>query len=612
MKTEKKNRLSFFSALYENAKNAYAPALMAMERNMAQYGGDDRIDGSHETASIVRNITYELIEGEISSVIPAPRVSAAVYSEKNDRNAKSVEELCAMLRDLLPFEEMNDRDERYTYVYGGSVWFLEWDDTPLYGKRAGGVRVSCLPPHAFIPEPYVCEVDDMEYCFLRYMTTKDDLVRRFGVKPCDADRATAEAESASASDESLVTVVVCFYKNEDGDVARFVFSGDVTLADEGDYYGRRRAVCRTCHASRADCKCEQPSFAYEAMTVERLSHDLLLSDGRVIPKASPAVDGSGFIRRRGGDAVMETTEIPYYRPRRFPIVLRRNVSKEGELFGESDAYAIRHQQQALNKVESRIMQKLMRAGVTPVVPDDAELTLTNAIFGQVLKTKPGESANAYGILDTTPSIQQDIMEAERLYLQAKRILGISDTFIGLDDVTAISGRAKEIQIAQASGRLESKRRMKNAAYARIDRIIFELYLAYGDDVYPIPYKDMLGRTHNALFNRYDFVEYTPDDGSYRYGDDYLFSVDTAGNMESQRETLWQKNLENLQAGTLGEPTATETLLRYWQTQERAHYPYARDNVEYFRERLSREASVLPSAAAGARASVNTAETGAMA
>ena len=37
-----------------------------------------------------------------------------------------------------------------------------------------------------------------------------------------------------------------------------------------------------------------------------------------------------------------------------------------------------------------------------------------------------------------------------------------------------------------------------------------------------------------------------------------------------------------------------------------------ENVEYFRERLSREASVLPSAAAGARASVNTAGTGAMA
>ena len=46
--------------------------------------------------------------------------------------------------------------------------------------------------------------------------------------------------------------------------------------------------------------------------------------------------------------------------------------------------------------------------------------------------------------------------------------------------------------------------------------------------------------------------------------------------------LWQKNLENLQSGTLGDPKDPSTLLHYWQCQERAHYPYARENVEYFR------------------------------
>ena len=44
------------------------------------------------------------------------------------------------------------------------------------------------------------------------------------------------------------------------------------------------------------------------------------------------------------------------------------------------------------------------------------------------------------------------------------------------------------------------------------------------------------------------------------------------------------NLANLKAGTLGDPTDPDTLLRYWQQQERAHYPFARDQVEYFRGR----------------------------
>ena len=48
------------------------------------------------------------------------------------------------------------------------------------------------------------------------------------------------------------------------------------------------------------------------------------------------------------------------------------------------------------------------------------------------------------------------------------------------------------------------------------------------------------------------------------------------------------NLENLKAGTLGDPKSNVTLLRYWQFQERAHYPNARENVEYFSELIRKE------------------------
>jgi uncharacterized protein HemY len=68
----------------------------------------------------------------------------------------------------------------------------------------------------------------------------------------------------------------------------------------------------------------------------------------------------------------------------------------------------------------------------------------------------------------------------------------------------------------------------------------------------------------------------------------LFSTDPNGGSQLQREALWEKNLENLKAGTLGDPTLPSTLLRYWQFQERAHYPNARENVEYFLEMTKKE------------------------
>jgi len=123
--------------------------------------------------------------------------------------------------------------------------------------------------------------------------------------------------------------------------------------------------------------------------------------------------------------------------------------------------------------------------------------------------------------------------------------------------------------------------MKHTSYADVDRIIFELYLAFADEPRALVYKDAYGRVHNASFNRYDFIELDTVNGSLYYDDAYLFSVDLNGGVEYQREALWQRNLENLKAGTLGDPESPTTLLRYWQCQERAHYPYARENVEYF-------------------------------
>lgn len=57
----------------------------------------------------------------------------------------------------------------------------------------------------------------------------------------------------------------------------------------------------------------------------------------------------------------------------------------------------------------------------------------------------------------------------------------------------------------------------------------------------------------------------------------------------ERAVVWEKNLEGLQNGVFGEiatydeATTNQTMLNYWQAQERAGYPYASENVKYFEE-----------------------------
>lgn len=583
MKIEKKSkalRLDFFRNLYESAKRNASELHERFDKYMSQYKGSTDIDGSDENAITVRNITYEIVESQISSDIPQPKADATSYSEKRGRNAESIERLCRCIRNSLPFEEMNDIDERYTYIYGGSVWYVEWDNTLEHMGEIGAVRVHCLSPKCFYGQPGIWSVDNMEYCFLDFTTTSSELCRRYGVSDEEIIKAEACFNYDSDPESDAVTMTVCFFKDEDGEIGRYIFSGELVLSDLPRLYHRRTTVCRSCGRDGANCTCEKSNITQVEQEYESLDEDIPRLHASSLPAMSPLIY-NGKLRWRGGTPAMGKTRIPYYTPKKFPIVVRKNTSTENSLFGQSDCEYIRPEQQAINKIESRILQKLLRAGITPIVPEDANISVNNHIFGQVIKMKPGESASQYGKVDTTPNISQDIAEAERLYDHAKRTLGISDAYQGIDTSLNESGVAKKLRISQATGRLQSKRKMKDSAYAAIDQLIFELYLAFADEPRHLSYRDAYGRTHAATFNRYDFIEYDIGSGEYYYDDSYLFSVDLNGGSDLEREALWQRNLENLKAGTLGNPEDPITLLRYWQAQERAHYPYARENVEYF-------------------------------
>ena len=120
--------------------------------------------------------------------------------------------------------------------------------------------------------------------------------------------------------------------------------------------------------------------------------------------------------------------------------------------------------------------------------------------------------------------------------------------------------------------------MKNSAYAKIYERIYQLYLAYADEPRPKSYKDALGKVRNTEFNRFAFIE-RDDAGEYYYNDQYLFSADSASDVEQYRQLLWEKNLEQYRMGAFGDPNSSDARLTYWRQMERAHYPFAHTMVE---------------------------------
>ena len=610
------DKLNFFKDLYDEAKSLNETHEEQLRKNYEQYKGSAEIDDSAVPASQVRNITYELIESQITTYIPTPSVRPKLWSEKNERNAKSIEVLLKNKRDELPFEGMNDIDERYNPIYGGSVWLVEWDESIITHNTVGDVKLSCLSPSRFVGQPNIYNISDMEYCFIEFDTTKEDIMRKYGVSEQLAD----QAEAKETENDRTATLCVCYYKDDEDRVCQYIWSGDVELSDISDYYARKRYICKKCGKRKEICTCEtqdKKQYVLQNEDFEEIDRDITLSDGSVIPAMSTVIkdgqivtdtvqrnavtpDGqmayetiNGIyapIMRSVATTKKEKTKIPFYRPTLLPIVIRKNTSQEDSLLGQSDCQFIRPQQQAINKIESRIMQKLMGSGVYPIVPDDFSDDLDNSIFKKSFRVNQS-NYNLFGRIDLQTDVSRDIAEAERLYDQAKRMLGITDSYQGQYDSSAKSGVAKQLQIQQSSGRLDSKRQMKNAAYADIDHIIFQFYLAYADEPRPASYKDAEGRMQNVGFNRYEFVE-RDESGEYYYNDQFLFSADASVDISRSRETLWQENRQNFTTGAYGDPALPQTQLIFWLNMESAHYPYAHDNVERLRSEIRQQTAML--------------------
>ena len=113
-------KLSFFKDLYDDARANADVFYEKLKQHLEQYKGSPKIDGSDVDASQVRNVTYELVESQVTSYLPNPSVSPKMWSEQNERNAKSVETLLRNKRNELPFEKA----QRHGRAFQPDLWRL--------------------------------------------------------------------------------------------------------------------------------------------------------------------------------------------------------------------------------------------------------------------------------------------------------------------------------------------------------------------------------------------------------------------------------------------------------------------------------------------------------
>lgn len=584
---DENKKLKMWQGRYENSKSKYSEALNEMTVNENYYEGDRKVKTNPNSgngyapkkAINVRNIVYELVESQVDTSIPMPKVTA--IHEEDSSQAKKIEQFLENEIRILGFKALNDLQERIVPTQGGDFFLVEWDSSKGYHCNIGDLAVSTIHPRNVIPQPGVVEVEKMDYIFTRSAQTKEYVKRRFGKDVSAEDETDTDIRDGVAT-EDIVTVVTAYYKNEKGGIGLYRWCGDVVLEDLDDYQSRQKEVCVKCGLPKIEgqdkCQCGSTKFEKKEDKVEKVK---VFKDIIEINALTGAMEQT---------QKEEEVEVEYYKPNGFPLILRKNISRDRHLLGYSDVSVIADQQDTVKKLGSQINEKLLMGGSYITLPSGIGLETTDEQFKVIRIDNPAQKA-LIDVVTAQADCTQDRIILEENYSWAKSSLGITDSFQGKYDSSALSGTAKQYSINQAAGRLESKRIMKNEAYAKLYELMFKFALAYSDQPIPITSKGTDGETIYAHFDKKDFLKLDAAEQFY-WNDEFIFETDPTSTLMVNREAMWNQADMKLQSGAFGQLGDLETNYLYWLEQERNSYPHAGEIKQIIESRLNEQKEML--------------------
>lgn len=628
----------------------YQDELEKMEERQKLYDGSrdiPAVEGKKhpKKTRYLRNLVFELIETQVSSDIPMPKVTPK--RARDEPLAKLIEAFLRNEVDRLKMESMHDRQQRTVPIQGGSHWHGEWDNAVRTHGTVGAFALTDLHPRLVIPQPGVTrDIEDMDYILLMIPQTKGSVKRRYGVDVSREGEEHPELRGDEAVDsDDMVTQWIAYYRSDSGGIGRYSWVNDIELEDYPDYQARRLRKCVTC--GEVEPPDEVTPMAEQTVDGvrpggggEELPEDVELPKPRaragggrkkcphcggtkweereqefeefwepmtVIKPDKRATDipGAQEIRQPTGiiDPVTlepETvvvgripTKIPYYKPDLYPVIRWVNVSKDRSYLGESDVDQIADAQMETNRLSEQISRKLDGAGTVITLPPMAQIA-TDETGIQTIRLESPDEASYINVYTLQGDISQDITLRDQVYEEARQSLGVTDSFQGRRDPTATSGVAKEFSANRTVGRLESKRIMEDEAFSRLYELMFKYYLAYADEPRSVVSYDATGAQEYREFSRYLFLEQDAA-GDWYWNDEFLFSVDTAAPLASNREAMWQETRSHYEAGAFGPQQELDTQIMYWTKMSMLHYPGAEDTISALKSRKEELAAMAAAA-----------------
>ena len=561
-----------FNTLYTIAKSAQEnseeanPTTIAMYRK-AYLGVLNALkrDGtvSERKSRQLRKMVYELVESKIDNSVPMPKMSPRY---KNDIPLVNITENYLKFEvDKALTKYINDKSERSVYVDGTGWYKVGWNSFDSSYTRSGNIKIDFRRIDEVVPQPGIDDYRQLEYIFEIQEVSLSKIYDMYN------------RHITPVSSDSSVTVISCYYLNEDGIVGLFMWSPSSmqVICNEESWQIRKVRTCTTCgtvnpRATRCGL-CGNSRFKYKNAETEFLDEDLYeiynpYEVGETEDESEKERFDSKIFLSRG-------TEIPFYQVRQLPFVPRPAVSSMDSIYGISEVKILLDIQDAINKVLTKAVDKTLKSGTEVTKPDRVKIADDDDTF-KVLGVRSAEEAAMVQSKQIAADTSQDMIIAAQLYDSGKASSGVTNSFQGQKDTTASSGKAKEFSAMQSAGRIESLRVMKSAAFSGVYELVFKYLLAFSDESRKFVKTLPDGTAEEEIWNKYMFLD-KDKFGNVYYRDDFHFDTDAASTLSENRVQMWQETTDKFIQGAFGVPNDPRTLKLYWNTMDALQYPLAK-------------------------------------
>lgn len=580
--TEEENYLlGLWQAKYEVAKAEYQKSRCKSEklqiwRNAFEgkfYMLDDQGAPTEVLIKPIRKLAYELVEGKISSKIPAPKMSPRHHADIFPVN--TTESLLRHENDKMLSEKINNQSEHNVCIDGTSWFKVEWNPLDNTHERSGNPVVKVCPVDTVFPQPGI-----RDYRYMEYIFEEDNIT----IAQC-IDLYNREIKSTTNTD--LIPVVTVYYLNEDRYLGKFMWAADSgqVICNDVEWGIRKRRQCSKCGAVQPiQDKCEvcgSKQFHYVPVKEEILSEPLIALTNPYRTGSSPNIEDDKTVVNEE-DTIPAGTTIPHYLIRQLPFVPYTRINVPNSIYGISEVELVLENQDLINKFLLKAEKKSSKSRTyvtklkdTNINDDDDEIS-----YIEVESPQEGQAIQAKQIMS---DISQEVAQAQIMYDIAKSTVGITDTDQGKNDPSARSGKAKQLQMAASAQRAYSPDTLRNLAFSGVYELIFKYLLAFSDEERTFVTLLPDGTQKEETWSKYLFLS-KDKYGNFYYRDDFAWSVDDATEITQDRAAMWQLIDNDYINGVMGNAIDPNRALKmYWQMKQQYGYPTAKYALAFLKE-----------------------------